>query len=113
MMMLWSSSNGMLQATIKSASKGTREFINILKLTKSHGIEKIGLILKELDKSNRYSYEEVLSLLRFREDKTRKKVIPQEIIESMGIANIKSSSPEITQYNSLIKGGENIERKVI
>lgn len=103
----------MLQATIKSPSRGTREFINILKLTKVHGIEKTRLVLKELDKLNRYSYEEVLSLLRIQEDKTIKKIILKEIIESMGIANIKSSSPEISQYNSLIEGGENIERKVI
>ena len=103
----------MLQAHTKSLPKGTREFINILKLTKLHGIEKIRLILKELDKLNRYSYEEVFSILRVQEDKAIKIVIPQEIIESMGIGNIKSSSPKISQYNFLIEGGENIERRVI
>lgn len=103
----------MLQAHTKSLPKGTREFINILKLTKLHGIEKIRLILKELDKLNRYSYEEVFSILRVQEDKPVKIVIPQEIIESMGIGNIKSSSPKISQYNFLVEGGENIERRVI
>lgn len=103
----------MLQAHTKSLPKGTREFINILKLTKLHGIEKIRIILKDLDKLNRYSYEEVLSTLRFQEDKKDNKIIPKEIIESMGLGDIKSSSPKISQYNSLIKGGENIERRVI
>ena len=103
----------MLQATIKSKAKGTREFISILKLTKSHGIEKIGAILKELDKANRYSYEEVVSLLRFREDKIANRSIPKEVLESMGISNIKSSSPKISQYNALLEGGEDIERRAI
>lgn len=103
----------MLQANTKSPSKGTREFINILKLTKLHGIEKIKIILKELDKLNRYSYEEVLSVLRFQEDKTIKKIIPKEIIEAMGIGDIKSSCPKISQYNSLIEGSAHIERRVI
>lgn len=103
----------MLQAHTKSLPKGTREFINILKLTKLHGIEKVRIILKNLDKLNRYSYEEVLSTLRFQEDKKDNKIIPKEIIESMGLGDIKSSSPKISQYNSLIKGGENIERRVI
>lgn len=75
----------MLQSTTKSSSKGTKEFINILKLTKSHGIETIGAILKELDKANRYSYEETLSLLGFKKDKIANKRVPKEIIESMGI----------------------------
>lgn len=102
-----------LQSEMKSLSKGTREFINILKLTKDNGIEKIGLILKKLDKSNRYSYEEVLSTLRYEEDKIDKKYIPKEILESMGISNIESSSPKISQYNSLIKGGEKDERTAV
>lgn len=103
----------MLQSTVKSQSKGTREFINILKLTKTHGVKTIGEILKELDKANRYSYEEVLSILRFREDKIADRSIPKEILEAMGISNIKSSSPKISQYNTLLKGGENIERRAI
>ena len=58
----------MLQATTKSKSKGTREFINILKLTKSNGIEKIGQLLRELDKKLIDTVmREVLSLLRFKE----------------------------------------------
>ena len=103
----------MLQAHTKSLSKGTREFINILKLTKLHGTEKIRVILKELDKLNTYSYEEVLSILRIQEDKVNKRKIPKEIIESMGIAHIKSSTPKISQYNALIKGGETIERSIV
>ena len=103
----------MLKSTIKSPSKGTKEFINILKLTKTYGIEKIGAILKELDKANRYSHEEVLSLLRFTEDKKVDKTIPREILESMGISEIKSSSPNISQYDHLLKGGDNIERRAI
>lgn len=103
----------MLQSRTKSQSKGTREFINILKLTKSHGIEKIKLLLKELDKDNRYSYEEVISLLRFKDDKITDKRVPTEVLETMGISDIKSSSPKISQYNDLLKGGEDIERRAI
>jgi len=103
----------LIQAKTKSPSKGTKEFINILKLTKTYGIEKIGSILKELDNSNRYSYEEVLSVLRFREDNLIKKTIPKDVLESMGISNIQSSSPEISQYNTLLEGGENIETRAI
>lgn len=103
----------MLQATTKSKSKGTREFINILKLTKSNGIEKIGQLLRELDKINRYSYEEVLSLLRFKEDIKLDKKVPTEILEAMGVSDIKSSSPRISQYNKLLEGGVDIERRVI
>lgn len=103
----------MIQSTTKSKSKGTREFINILKLTKSRGIYKIGIILKELDKANRYSYEEVLSLLRFKEDNITDRSIPKEVLETMGISNIKSSSPKISQYNTLLEGGEDVERRAI
>lgn len=103
----------MLQATTKSKSKGTREFINILKLTKSYGIGKIVSILKELDKPNRYSYEEVLSLLRYREDKIIKKTISKDILEAIGAPDIQSSSPDISQYDILLEGGENVERRAI
>lgn len=103
----------MLQSITKSTSKGTKEFINIMKLTKSYGIDKIGNILKELDKENRYSYEEVLSTLRFKEDKVKDKSIPKEVLKEMGIVDIKSSTPRINQYNSLLEGGEDIERRVI
>ena len=68
---------------------------------------------QELDKANRYSYEEVVSLLRFREDKIANRSIPKEVLESMGISNIKSSSPKISQYNALLEGGEDIERRAI
>jgi hypothetical protein len=103
----------MLQAHTKSIPKGTREFINILKLTKLNGIDKIKGILKELDALNKYSYEEVLSILRFQEEETIKKNIPMNIIESMGLEYIKSSLPQISQYNALIQGGENIENRII
>ena len=103
----------MLQAHTKSLPKGTREFINILKLTKLHGIDKIKGILKELDALNKYSYEEVLSILRFQEEETIRKNIPKNILESMGLEDIKSSLPQISQYNALIQGGENIENRII
>lgn len=103
----------MLQSTLQSKSKGTREFIDILKLTKSYGMDKIGSLLKELDKSNRYSYEEVLSLLRFKEDTKENKTIPKEVLKSMGIQDIQSSTPNISQYNNLLEGGENIGTRAI
>jgi hypothetical protein len=51
--------------------------------------------------------------LRFREDKIANRSIPKEMLEAMGISNIKSSSPNISKYNTLLKGGENIERRAI
>lgn len=103
----------MLQSVTKSTSKGTKEFISILKLTKLHGLEKIGNILKELELENRYSYEEVLSTLRFKEEKLKDKSIPKEVLKEMGIIDIQSSSPKIDQYNILLQGGEENERRVI
>ncbi len=103
----------MLQAVTKSKSKGTKEFINILKLTKTHGIKEIKELLKELDKANRYSYQEVLSLLRFKNDPKLDKRIPKEELEALGIAHIKSSSPQIYKYNQLLEGGVEFGRNIV
>jgi hypothetical protein len=55
----------------------------------------------------------VLSLLRFKEDIKLDKKVPTEILEAMGVSDIKSSSPRISQYNKLLQGGVDIERRVI
>lgn len=59
-----------LQAHRQSKAKGTRELIDILRLTEEHGVSTIAKILKELDEKNQYSYAEVLSLLRYQKDCT-------------------------------------------
>jgi hypothetical protein len=41
------------------------------------------------------------------------KKVPTEILEAMGVSDIKSSSPRISQYNKLLEGGVDIERRVI
>jgi DUF438 domain-containing protein len=53
-----------IQARVMSKSKGTREFIAILRLTETYGIAKIAKVLRALDKNYRYSFQEVVSTLR-------------------------------------------------
>ncbi len=98
-----------LKAHTKSSNKGTKEFISILKLTKTYGLKRIKKILKDLDDINRYSYEEVLSVLRYEMDPQDKIVLSLNTLQSLGIENIKSSHLPLVEYDALMKGGEIIE----
>lgn len=93
-----------LQAHVKSKSKGTREFIDILKLTNHYGIEEIELILKELDEKNRYGYQEVLSVLRCRKEESRSGcMLPDDILKSFNIDGIRSSHLTLGAYNEILE----------
>lgn len=96
----------MLKAHTKSNSKGTREYIQILKLTKTYGLEIIKKILTHLDNRNRYSYEEVLSELRHEVDPHHKVVLSQNTLKALGVEDIKSSHLPLSQYDTLTKGGK-------
>lgn len=101
-----------LKAFTQSVPKGTKEFISILKLTKTYGVERIKKILKELDAGNRYSYEEVLSTLRYQEDSLQKITLSASTLESLGVQHIKSSHMPLAAYNALTKGGEDIGQRI-
>lgn len=94
----------MLQAHLKSKSKGTREFIDILRLTKEHKVKIIAKILKELDDRNRYSYQDVLSMLRYQTQCTSgTDYLATEKLKSLNIDDITTTYLPLTTYNSLIK----------
>lgn len=101
-----------LKGFTKSPHKGTKEFISILKLTKTYGIDRVKGILKDLHKENRYSYEEVLSTLRYQEDSNASKALNYSTLVSLGVEHIKSSHIPLSQYDSLVNGGENSEQQI-
>ena len=98
----------MVQAHLRSKSKGTREFIDILKLTREHSVKTIAKILKELDQKNRYSYQDVLSVLRYQIQCTSGTAyLADEILKDMNINHIHTTYLSLNEYNSLLrKGGE-------
>lgn len=101
-----------LKSHTQSTSRGTKEYIGILKLTKTYGIDRIKKILKQLDASNRYSYEEVLSILRYEEDPHYRITLSTSTLESLGVEHIKSSYTPLVEYNTLTKGGEIIDQRI-
>lgn len=93
-----------LQAHLKSKSKGTREFINILRLTKKHTVKVIAKILKELDDKNRYSYQDVLSILRYQTQcTTGTGYLASDKLKSLNIDHITTTYLPLTTYDSLLK----------
>ncbi len=97
-----------LKGHAQSPTKGTKEFISILKLTKTYGIKRIKEILSKLHKDNRYSYEETLSLLRYQNDSYENKSLDYNTLVTLGVENIKSTLTPLSDYDSLLIGGENI-----
>ncbi|MCK9267919.1 MAG: hypothetical protein M0P14_04290, partial [Alkaliphilus sp.] len=85
-------------------SKGTREFIDILKLTEEYGLDAIGKILKKLNEMGQYSYQTVLSLIRCQTECTGgTQPLAEEYLNALNISNIKTSYLPLTTYNNLIK----------
>jgi len=97
-----------LKAHVQSQHKGTKEFINILRLTKPYGIEKVTKILKKLDAKNRYSYEEVISTLRYQEESSGRITLSDNTLKALGVIHIRSSHIPLNQYDSLMGGGEDV-----
>jgi len=98
----------LLQGHLKSNSKGTREFIDILKLTEEHTVKTIALILKELDNKNRYSYQDVLSVLRYKiQCNNSAQPVATNILEELNIDHIHTTHLPLEMYDALLKiGGE-------
>lgn len=94
----------LLKAHRQSNSKGTREFIDILKLTEEYGLDAIGKILKKLNEMGQYSYQTVLSLIRCQTECTGgTQPLAEEYLNALNISNIKTSYLPLTTYNNLIK----------
>ena len=94
----------MLQAHRKSKSKGTREFIDILRLTKEHTVKVIASILRELDQKNRYSYQDVLSTLRYQTQcTTGTDYLAVERLRSLNIDHVTTTYLPLATYDNLIK----------
>lgn len=92
-----------LQGHCHSNSKGTREFIDILKLTKEFGIDDIASILTDLDAKNRYGYHEVLSELRCRTEQLGRACrLPDKVLSMLNIAHIKSVFLPLSRYDELL-----------
>ena len=94
----------MLQAHLKS--KGTREFIDILRLTKEHTVKVIAKILKESDDKNRYSYQDILSILRYQTQcTTGTDYLALEKLKSLNIDQITTTYLPLATYDNLLKEG--------
>ena len=95
-----------LKAHNQSNSKGTREFIDILKLTENYGLGTIDKILKKLDEAGQYGYQAVLSLLRCETECTRgSRPLAEEHLQQLKLGDIKTSHLPLSAYNSLVEGG--------
>ena len=82
----------MLQAHRKSKSKGTREFIDILRLTKEHTVKTIANILRKMDQKNSYSYQDVLNTLRYpRQCTTGTDYLAVEKLSSLNIDHVTTT----------------------
>ncbi|SDH60692.1 Transposase [Halanaerobium congolense] len=98
----------LIQAHLGSKSKGTREFIDILRLTEEYSVPTIARILKELDQKNRYSYQDVLSVLRYQTQCTSgTQYLADDILKKLNIDHIHTTHLPLSEYDSLlVKGGE-------
>ena len=92
-----------LQARSCSKNVGTKEYIKILQLTESQGIHKIAHFLNDLSKKNNYSYEELKSYIRFKQNEKKYKIA---IISKMPLEalNVVSLTAPPSMYDALLKG---------
>jgi len=94
-----------LKARRENVQKGTREFIDILRLTEEYSVSRIAKILKELDENGRYSYQDVLSILRYQQQSSyQPKPLSQGILENLDISSFEISSTSLAAYDDLIRG---------
>lgn len=95
-----------LKAHRQSNPKGTREFIDILKLTDNYGVGTISKIFKKLNEAGQYSYQAVLSILRYQAECTRGTMpLAEEHLKSLNIDGIRTSYLPLSAYDSLVKEG--------
>lgn len=97
----------LLQAHVRSSSKGTREFIEILRLTEDHGVPAIAEILTDLHAKNQYGVQEVISVLRCQQEKTSgSKPLARSILTKHKLDTIALPPPSLDSYNALLKMGD-------
>lgn len=95
-----------LKAHSQSNSKGTKEFIDILRLTELYGISYIQKVITNFHAKNQYSYEEIISFIRM--DKENKSIIQPlnyDSLQCKEIYEIKSDNMPIEAYSELLKLG--------
>lgn len=94
-----------IQAHRRSKSKGTREFIDILRLTEEYGVPSIAKVLRKLDDKNQYSYAEVLSLLRYQRDcATGTRRLAKDKLAKYHLEQYTSAYPNLKVYDELAGG---------
>ncbi len=87
-----------------SDSKGTRGFIDILKSTQQYSVEIVAKLLKDLRGKNRYSYQDVLSLLRFQtQNRPKTELLSKEKLKSLGIDKQTTTYMSLSTYNELLR----------
>lgn len=95
-----------LQAKVMSKSKGTREFIAILRLTETYGVEAIAKLLRSLAKDFRFSYQEVLSCLREQQEiKIQALPLAKEVLATYGLESYHWEKPSLQEYTCLLDSG--------
>jgi len=95
-----------LQAKVMSKSKGTREFIAILRLTETYGVEAIAKLLRSLAKDFRFSYQEVLSCLREQQEiKIQAPPLTREVLATYGLGSYQWEKPSLQEYTCLLDSG--------
>lgn len=95
-----------LQANVRSKSKGTREFIAILRLTETYGVDTIAQVLRSLAKAYRYSYQEVLSCLREQQEiKIQAPPLAEQVLIHYGLEAYRWKKPSLQAYACLLTPG--------
>ena len=96
-----------LQGYVRSKSKGTREFIAILRLTERYGVKEVGCILQFLASQNRYSYEDVMSHLRFQQEK-REEIpgLSESILAVNSLSTYTWNKPTLAPYAQCLEKEE-------
>ncbi|HPJ13379.1 MAG TPA: IS21 family transposase [Caldisericia bacterium] len=88
-----------IQARVMSKSKGTREFIAILRLTETYGVAKIAKILHVLEKDYHFSFQEVVSTLRvWTEAKRHVSPLPDAILAQNGLEAYRWGKSSLEPY---------------
>ncbi|QNO13736.1 IS21 family transposase [Alkalicella caledoniensis] len=96
-----------LQCRRESKSKGTREYIEILNLIKTCGMSKVKAALVELDKTNCYGYEAVVSKLRLGDQSETIKNLDYQILVERNLHTIHSPVVKASSYDFLLREGVN------
>ncbi|SDC57860.1 hypothetical protein [Halanaerobium congolense] len=73
-------------------------------MTREHSVKTIAKILKELDQKNRYSYQDVLSVLRCQIQCTSGTAyLEDEILKDLNIDHIHTTYLPLSEYDTLLR----------